>query len=40
LAEDVLEVLGAAVGVFGVGGGFERAGEVEEGELFGEGLWV
>ena len=38
LAEDGLEVLGAADGVFGVDGGFEGAREVEEGELFGESL--
>ena len=36
-AEDDFEVLGAAIGVYGVGGVFEGAREVEEGELFGEG---
>ena len=38
LPEDVLEVLGAPGGVPGVGRGLEGAGEVEEGEVLGEGL--
>ena len=36
-AEDGFEVLGAAIGVYGVGGVFEGTREVEEGEPFGEG---
>ena len=41
-AEDGFEVLvlGAAIGVYGVGGVFEGAQNVEEGELFSEGQLV
>lgn len=40
LAEDSLEILGAAIGISGVRGVFERTREVDEGELFGECLPV
>lgn len=38
LAENVFEILGAPIGIFGVGGVFERARKLEKGELFGECL--